>query len=456
MTESRPPSDGPVAGLRVLDLSTVFAAPYVGGLLRDLGAEVLRIEPPGKLDQTRGGSFGPYLDNAPGDDGWNWSGTFHSLNRGKRAIALDLKQEAGREILWALVGQADVLLENFTPRVMRGWGMSYAELSTVNPRLVMLSNTGYGSNGPWSSFKAQGTTLEATMGLNFYSGYAGMRPRKVGQSYPDFLAAWIGLTAILAALIERRTTGTGRWIDLGMYELGGVVLPEAFLAAQAGIPLEPRTGDRELGVLVSGVVLAKDPEDWLAVGIVDDAALAAAGAVVPGLPTRVAGPADETAALAVLARWAAERTAAEAAEELQARGIAASPVSDVRGLLQDPQYAARRFFEWIVVKDQERPVVGRPYRWHGRTDVRVRGRGPLFAEHNDEVLNELGLSTERVAELCEARVVVDRPSTPPPGPADLRAGLAGGVFRELDPNYREFLAATRRAPSEPTTEPEGA
>ena len=139
---------------------------------------------------------------------------------------------AGREILLGLVTRSDVLLENFTPRVMRGWGMAYDDLAARNPRLIMLSNTGFGSTGPWSSFRAQGTTLEATMGLSRYAGYADGPPSKVGQSYPDFLACWSGLLAVLAALVDRERTGRGQWIDLGMYQLGAVVIPEALVGLQ--------------------------------------------------------------------------------------------------------------------------------------------------------------------------------------------------------------------------------
>lgn len=443
---------GALTGLRVLDLSTVFAAPYIGGLMSDMGAEVIKIEPPARLDQTRGGGFGPYLDNDPGEDGWNWSGAFHSLNRGKMALVLDLKQEKGRNILLRLIPSADVLLENFTPRVMRGWGITYAELSLLNPRLIMLSNTGYGSSGPWSSFKAQGTTLEATMGLTNYSGYDGGRPKKVVQSYPDFLAAWTGLVALHAAILDRKATGRGRWIDCAMYELGSLVIPEALIGAQAGEPLS-RSGNAEPGALVSGVFRCADEHDWLAVSVADDAMLRTLLQVVEGVPA--GGLVDREFVHAHLATWLAGRRAADAAETFQSHGIPAAPVAGVRELLLDPQYMYRGFFEWVSMKHDERPVLGRPYTWHGKRPPRVRGRAPLFGEHNDTILFQLGVSEDDVNALRAQEVVVDNPRGPrQPRPTDIEAMIRAGFYQERDSRHHEVLARARRADRERRTKDE--
>lgn len=422
---------GPLHGIRVVDLSTVFAAPYMGGLLSDLGADVIKVEAPNRLDQTRGGGFGPYVGNDPGDDGWNWSGTFHSINRGKRSIVLDLKQQAGRGALRKLIDQADILLENFTPRVMRDWGMTYDSLATTNGRLIMLSNTGYGSSGPWSSFKAQGTTLETTMGLIENTGYEGDKPKKVGQSYPDFLACWTGLYAIHAALLRREESGVGQWIDLGMYQLGPMVIPEALIAEQAGEALfPPRIGDHEYDTLLSDVYASAGDDEWLAVAVVDEAAAATVRQLIGAAATN----ADVGELGAALGRWAAERDADSAAAALQAHGIPASKVERVRDLLDDPQYRARQFFEWTRIRESERPQIGRPYTWSGRTEVRVRERGPKFGEHNDEILAELGYSPDEIAELKRDHVVSDAPlGVPAPRAADLGALVRAGVYRDIDP-----------------------
>jgi crotonobetainyl-CoA:carnitine CoA-transferase CaiB-like acyl-CoA transferase len=434
---------GPLEGLRVVDLSTVFAAPYMGALLRDLGAEVIKVEPPSKLDQTRGGAFGPYLDNDPREDGWNWSGTFASLNRGKRSLAIDMKQEKGRAVFRRLADSADVLIDNFTPRVMSGWGLTYTELEKTNPRLVMLSNTGYGSSGPWASFKAQGTTLEATMGLTQYSGYEGDAPKKVGQSYPDFLAAWTGLFAIHSALLERELSGRGQWIDLGMYQLGAVVVPEALIAAQAGEQLEPRIGNREHDTLFSGIVSGAGDDEWLAVAVRDDAS---ARVLLDVVGAAGADPSDRHGLERALVEWSADRDPRDAAQLLQQRGIAASHVARVRDLLLDEHLIRRHFFEWIPVRDSERPVLGTPYRWEAATTVAVRGPAPHFGEGNDELLHGLGYDAGDIAGLKGEKVVADAPiGIPRPGPQNIEALVRGGMYRFIDSDLHEVLDRARNA-----------
>src|SRR5262249_17873617 len=159
-----------------------------------------------------------YLDNDTREDALNRSGIFQVVNRGKRSLVLDMATPGGKEVLRELIARCDIMVDNFTPRVLPGWGLDQAELRRINPGLVALSNTGYGATGPWRNFPSQGTTLEATIGIAAYTGYRGDKPWRVGQSYPDFLACWSGLAAIFAALRHRRRTGQGQSIDLGMYQ----------------------------------------------------------------------------------------------------------------------------------------------------------------------------------------------------------------------------------------------
>ncbi len=432
----------PLRGLRVLDLSTVFAAPYMGALLADLGAEVIKIEAPGRLDQLRAGGFGYLIDNEAGDEPWNRYTTFQTLHRGKRSLVLNLQTEAGREVLRELVAQSDILIDNFTPRVMKGWGLQYAELARINPRLVMLSNTGYGSTGPWSAFRAQGTTLEATMGLSSYAGYPGGTAAKVGQSYPDFLAAWSGLTLIMAALLHCRRTGEGQWIDLGMYQLGAPVIPEAFIAVQAGEGDIGCRGNRDWNALLSDVFPAQGDDEWLAVSVRDDAQLQRLLAHIGA--AQASGTAE--AAHAALAAWCREHPPAQAAAALQALGIAAGPVNNARDLICDPHLVERGFCEDVDFGSAgKRPLIGRPYLWP-QVDVAVRGRAPRFGADNDYVLRELlGMDDARVQSLREAQVVTDRPLVLPElGPEDLQALVKAGSLKEADPHYRDVVARRRR------------
>ena len=311
----RPRREAPLAGVRVVDLSTVFAVPYLAALMADLGAEVIKVEAPHRLDQTRALFGHPFVDNTPTGDWWDRSGAFQVVNRGKRSLTLDLAQPEGREVLHELLAQADVLVDNFTPRVLRGWGMTADVLHARYPDLITLSNTGYGSTGPWAAFRAQGTSLEATMGISHLTGYPDGRPAKVGQSYPDFVACWSGLVALLAALVHRERTGEGQHIDLGMYQLGVVVMPEAVLHLQAHGEELSRRGNEDLGAFAGGLVPAAGEDRWLAVSFPSAEAF-----------TRMFGPpAPGEEPMARVAAWARGRDAADAAAALQAAGVPAGP-----------------------------------------------------------------------------------------------------------------------------------
>ena len=432
-------SGAPLAGVRVLDLSYVFAAPYIGGLLADLGAEVIKVEAPHRLDQTRS-AFSPFFENEPGAQYWNRAGAFHVVNRGKRALSLDLATEGGREILRSLVSASDILLENYTPRVMRGWGLAYAELAAVNPRLIMLSNSGFGSDGPWAGFRAQGTTLEATMGFSRYAGYVDGPPSKVGQSYPDFLACWSGLLALMAALVYRERTGEGQSIDLGMYQLGVSVMPEPLLRHQLSGEEVPRSGSAEPDALFGGVFRALGDDHWLAVSALSEAQLDALGRVVGA----DAPAAELTGAVAA---WALAHEAAQGAGLLQAAGVPAGPVLDASELFADPQLRERGFYEWVEFADGvARPLIGRPYRWSGAAStVAIRGAGPAFGEANGYVLEEiLSLDRAQIAAIRAGGIVTDTPvATSPEEPLDLSLMLRSGALARVDSDHRRVLAAAR-------------
>ena len=411
----------------------MFAVPYLGGLLADLGAEVVKVEAPHRLDQTRALFGHPFFENDPTGDWWDRSGPFHVVNRGKRSLTLDLSQPEGREVLRELLVEADVLLDNFTPRVLRGWGMALEALHDLYPGLVTLSNTGYGSTGPWAAFRAQGTSLEATMGVSHLTGYTDGKPSKAGQSYPDFLACWTGLLAVLAALVHRERTGAGQHIDLGMYQLGPIVMPEALLYLQAHGEDLQRRGNEDLGVPASGVVPAAGDDRWLAVSVASrDAVTAALGA----------DPGDDV--LGAIAAWARDRDAGEAAAALQAAGVPAGPVLDARDLLTSEHLRARGFYEEIDYGPGygRRPVIGRPYRMEGAA---ARGPGPAFGEGNDDVLRGLlGFGEDRIARLRELGVIADAPTGVPTSlaPMDLDVLLASRSLIRVDADYLDVLASS--------------
>ena len=167
----------------MVDSTYVFALPYCGGLMADLGAEVIKLEGPGRPDISRtGGLAATFPDGDPGDDWWNRSSTYNLMHRGKRSLALDMTDERGRDLFRQLASLSDVVMENFTPRVMRRWGLDYPNLRKIKPDIIMVSNTGYGhGDGPYSSYPAQATTQEATTGTAGLPAIPGGRRPKPGH-----------------------------------------------------------------------------------------------------------------------------------------------------------------------------------------------------------------------------------------------------------------------------------
>lgn len=439
----------PLDGLRVLDLSTVLAIPYCGGLLTDLGAEVIKIEAPNRLDTSRTQDWlareaGP--DKAP----WNRAGGFHTVNRGKRSFVINLAEERGRDVFRQLVEKSDVVINNYTPRVLKGWGLGYDELVKLRPDLILMSNTGYGSTGPWSPFPVQGTVLENTMGITAYTGYRGDKPWKVGQSYPDFITCWTGLTALMAAILHRKATGEGQWIDMGMYQIGVALLPEPLLALQASGETWERIGNEDRNHVPSNVYPAAGKDNWLAISVTSDeqwAALARTierGELVHDERYRHEAERRKHRAEvdAIVRTWSSTQDAWAATHMLQAAGVPAGPVLNCRDLLLDPHLKARGFYEYVEHWQPMgvRPLIGRPYRLRN-TPLRIRKPAPRYGEDNGYVLRDLlGLAEDTIADLYARKIVADAPVVATTVRADdLEPGLKNGSIREVDPDYRHKL-----------------
>jgi len=448
----------PLEGLRVLDLSTVLAIPYCGGILSDLGAEVIKIEAPNRLDQTRQQDW-LQPEVGPSDEPWNRSGGFHVVNRGKRSFVINLAEPEGREVFKKLVAKSDIIINNFTPRVLPGWGLDYEHLAEIRPDIILLSNCGYGATGPWAPFPVQGTVLENTMGITAYTGYRGDKPWKVGQSYPDFITCWTALTSLLAAVIERKRTGRGQAIDLSMYQVGVSLVPEAILHHQAyGTELD-RIGNEDRVDVPGNLYPAKGDDRWVALSVTSDEAFAGFARVI-GRPelahdarfaTVAARQAHRDELNALAAEWAAGQDRWDAALALQAAGVAAAPMLDARDLALDPHLKERGFYEYVEHWQPMgiRPIIGRPYRF-ANTDLRIRRPGPRYGADNRYVLSDvMGLSDDEIAALYAAGLTSDAPAFEVTNqPVDLEPALRNGSMKEVDPHYRERLGLPPLAVSE--------
>ncbi len=381
-----PASAGPLAGLRVLDLSRVLAGPLCTMVLGDLGAEVIKVERPGGGDDTR--SWGPPW--AEGPEGRE-SAYYLCANRNKRSVAADLKTEAGRALVRRLAVEADVLIENFFPGTMERWGLGYERLAADNPGLVFCSVTGYGSEGPEAGRPGYDFAVQARAGWLAVTGEPEGEPMKAGMALADVLTGQNAAVAILAALRERDRSGRGQRVEVALFDsaLAGLVnVGQAALVTGR----EPRRwGNAHATIVPYQAFHAADRPFVLAVG--NDAQWRRCCAAL-GLDALAADPRFATNPLrvehrdtlvAMLAQRLRERPAAEWLDALEAAGVPCAPVQGVREALHDPAFAGRGGL-W----EMEGPTFGRtasvgsPIRF-SRTPVALRRPPPGLGEHTAEV-----------------------------------------------------------------------
>jgi crotonobetainyl-CoA:carnitine CoA-transferase CaiB-like acyl-CoA transferase len=444
----------PLDGIRIVDSTYVFAMPYAAGLMVDLGAEVIKIEGPGRVDVTRDGPFsGVHADNQPKADPWNRTASFNLINRGKKSLVLDLSKDEGREVLKDLIKVSDIVMENFTPRVMRRWGLDYPNMKKLKPDIIMVSNTGYGhGSGPYSEYPAQATTQEATHGLAYLTGYRGDMPSRAGQSYVDFLATWSCLMGVALALRYRRRTGKGLWLSYGMYQLGCYTVGEYILDALVNGRPGERIGNRHPWYAPQGCYACAGDDQWCVISVRDDEEWAALCRVM-GKPELVQDARFATNQSRIrhhdeidqiIAPWTRNLEKFEVMERLQDAGVPAGPVLDARDTNQSTHYRSRGFLEMVQFPESrqmgKRLIMGRPWRL-SKTPISVKGPGPKYGQHNRDVLQGiLGYSEARYTELEQAGIIGNRPLNPrtPPN-LEMDERVRQGRLAYHDPRFKEKL-----------------
>ncbi len=398
----------PLEGIRVVDWSWMWAGPYCALQLAHLGAEVIRIESNQRPCMNR--RVPPY---AGGEPGLNRGGSFNQWNQGKRSLLLDMKKPEAVQIAYDLLAVSDVFVENYAAGVVERLGFDYATLSQRNPRLIMISLSGYGQTGPYRERVAFGTPLTMISGLGALTGYQGRGPSEVGISYGDPNAGLHGAFAVLAALWKREETGRGQHIDVSQWESLVAILPEGVLPYTMRGEQLPRTGNRDPLMAPHGMFPAAGDDRWVSIACRDEAEWRRLAAIIdPALATDVR---FATAAVrkqhegeleATITRWTSEREAWAIAETLQAAGIPAVPAMDMRELAEDPHLNSRGYFVQL-----EHPEAGRqkhagiPWK-SSQTPVQVRRPAPCMGEANEYVLCELlGRSREEYERLLAEGVL---------------------------------------------------
>lgn len=396
MTDSSPDqrSRGVLAGLRILDAATVWAMPLAAAMLADMGAEVIKVESPDRPDM-RGSE--PFENNEIKDDFYNRSGAYGALNRGKKSLTLNIKKPRGMELYKQLISQSDVLFENNRPGVMKRLGLDYSVLSALNPRLIQISNSGYGQTGPWAQYGAIARGLEPTTGVSSLTGYRGGPPESAHLT--DYPTAMMGVFATLAALRSRRRTGRGQRIDLCMYEIGVSLLGSTMMEYTVNGRVPARNGNRHRVFAPQGCYRCDGDDRWVVLSIRnDDEWLALCSAI--GRPDlarderfrSVSGRHEHHDAIdQIITSWTESRQPRQVMDLLQAAGIPAAAVLDPRDIYQDPQLHRRRF--WQLVGDDESSVGSKPYALGGWRMSATPPRIPLppanMGQHNTEILTSL-------------------------------------------------------------------
>ena len=387
----------PLAGVRVLDVCQVMAGPYACMLLADMGADVIKVEPPDGGDQTRG-AMGFKLK---GSDSMG----FLNMNRNKRSIILNLKSKAGREILFKLVKNADILVENYRPGVMKRLGIDYETLSAINPALVYASISGFGQTGPWASRPGFDLMAQAMSGVMSVTGYPGGPPVKAGVPVADIGCALFATYAMLAAYIGRQATGKGQYIDASLFD--SAMAFSVWDISQywgTGEPPEPLGTANRMSAPYQAV---KASDDYFVMGatnqklwtqlcnvlvrqdLLDDARFKT-------ISLRLA---NRVALIEALEVSFAKKTSAEWVDEFLAVGIPAGPILSYPQAFESEHGRHRQMrIEIDHPVEGKVPNIGFAVKLSA-TPQQVRMPPPLLGEHTEAVLAELGIGTEERAEL---------------------------------------------------------
>lgn len=391
-------------GLKVLDFTRVLSGPYATMMLGDLGAAVVKVEPPGG-DESR--SWPPMLKNGE-------SGYFTALNRNKRSLMLDLKDPRAKEIAYSLAATADVVVENFTPGVSDKLGIGYARLKSENPALIYCAISGFGQDGPYRNKKAYDPIIQGMTGLMSITGERDGPPAKVGIPITDLAAANHAVTAILAAYIHRLKTGEGQFIDVALYD-GMISLLTIMAVDYFATGKSPgRWGLDHIHRVPARAFKARDGR-WVQVAATSDPMYAAfcralgAEALIddPRFSTNRLRVENRAAIMPILEAKIREKDAAQWLVIFDAAGIPCGPILDIGEVFSDPNVAARGLlFPMPHPVEGEVLQLAAPFKL-SQTPANPLRRPPLLGEHGAKVLFEmLGMSQERIAQLRHDGVII--------------------------------------------------
>jgi crotonobetainyl-CoA:carnitine CoA-transferase CaiB-like acyl-CoA transferase len=403
----------PLSGIRVLDLTRVLAGPWATQLLADLGADVIKVEHPRGGDETR--HWGPPWLEPVDREAPPQSAYFLSTNRGKRSIALDLATSDGQRIARALAARSDVVVENFRVGTLARYGLGYADLRALAPRIVYCSISAFGQEGARRDEPGYDAMIQASGGLMSITGVAdgepGAGPQKVGVAVADLMAGMYAASGILAALHDRERTGEGQHVDVALFDTQLAWLANQALNYLVGGDVPQRRGTAHPNIVPYQAFATRDGHVMIAVGNdrqfaqLVDALGAAQLAADPSYATNEARVRNRGELVPLLQSLLAREETRVWTARLNARGVPCGPINDVAQAFAEPQVVERG-----LRIEMEHPALGavpgvrNPLRF-SRTPIEVGRAPPTLGEHTDEVLEEIGETRESIARLRAAGVI---------------------------------------------------
>ena len=391
---------GPLTHLRVIELGQLIAGPFCGQLMADMGADVIKVEPPGKGD--------PMRDWGRGDYPLWWT----VCARNKRCVTANLRVPEGQGIVKRLVKEADFLLENFRPGTLEKWGLGYEELSKINPGLIMVRVSGYGQTGPYSTRAGYASVGEAMGGMRYLSGYPGMKTCRTGLSIGDSLAATYACLGALAALEHRNKTGEGQVVDSAIYEsvlnIMEATIPEYTISNY----IRERSGSVLPNVAPSNVYDCKDGS--FIIGANQDTVFKRLCKAM-GRPelaederyaTHIARGKNQEELDTLINDWTQTKTMVEVDELMIENGVPAGRVYRAPEMLADPHFQAREAIVKVPHEKWDNLQMQNVFPKLSKTPGDIRWAGPDYGEHTEEVYGELlGMSAEEISALREKNIL---------------------------------------------------
>ena len=403
-----PPGPGALGGIRVLDIATFIAGPYCATFLAEFGAEVVKVEMPGTGDPTR--QFGT---PTPCGDSLVWL----SEGRNKKSLTINFKNPQGAALLKKLVEKADVLVENFQPGTLEGWGLGWEDLKEHNPRLVMVRISAYGQTGPYSPRPGFGRIANAFGGISFLAGYPDRPPVTPGSAtLPDYLSGMYGAMGALVALRAREHTGVGQVVDIGLYESVFRILDELAPAYHYKGTVRQRMGPGTVNVVPHSHYPTSDGR-WIAIACTSDKIFARLAEVMGRQELAGAGiwgtvaqrEADRAAVDALVGAWTGRHTREEVLALCSAGEVPCGPLYAIDEIFEDPQYRARDNIAYITearVPGKNQFAVPNVMPRLTGTPGRIDWLGPPLGSHTEEVLKDwAGLGRDEISALRKAGAI---------------------------------------------------